>query len=170
MHSYVKGTADQNCPPWPDRIVTTCMSYLTTGGPGKECRTNKLPASGGIQERSKGERRHRSMCPTDLPESSLGSILAARTTRRTLSQNDWPETTRDWPHYHKPRDYEPQGWAVLLGPLPSKGSCSVSMCVSSDNPFLRVRQQPTLGLWNGVPLPVGYHLSFFLVNEYMFLS
>ena len=57
MHSYVKGTADQNCPPWPDRIVITCMSYLTTGGPGKECGTNKLLASGGIQERSKGSHR-----------------------------------------------------------------------------------------------------------------
>ena len=50
-------TADQNCPHWPDRIVTTCMSYLTTGGPGKECGTNKLLASGGIQERSKGSHR-----------------------------------------------------------------------------------------------------------------
>ena len=56
MHGYVKGTADQNCPPWPDRIVTTCMSYLRTGGPGKERGTNKPPPSGRIQERSKEER------------------------------------------------------------------------------------------------------------------
>jgi len=53
------------------------MSYLTTGGPGKEDGTNKLPPVGRIQERSKGEKRHQSICPIHLPESSLlESILA----------------------------------------------------------------------------------------------
>ena len=53
----VRGATDQNHVPWPDTIVTTCMSYLTTGGPCKELRNNKLPPTGRIQERSKGERR-----------------------------------------------------------------------------------------------------------------
>ena len=53
----VKGITDQNNLHWLGTIVTTCMSYLTTGGPGKECGTNKLPPTGRIQERSKGERR-----------------------------------------------------------------------------------------------------------------
>lgn len=37
----VRGHADRNRPPWPGAAVTICMSYLTTGGPGKERRTNK---------------------------------------------------------------------------------------------------------------------------------
>ena len=36
-------------------IVTTCISYLTTEGPGKGHGTNKLPPTGRIQKRSKGE-------------------------------------------------------------------------------------------------------------------
>ena len=74
-----RGITDQNCRPWPDPIVTTCMSYLTTGSPGKERGTHKLPPTGRIWERSKGERRRQSICPTNLPESfSLESILAER--------------------------------------------------------------------------------------------
>ena len=42
------------------------MSYLTTGSPGKEGRTNKLPPIGRIQERSK-EREDTS--PYVLPTS-----------------------------------------------------------------------------------------------------
>ena len=41
-----------------------------TGAPGKEPGTNKPLPSGRIQERSKEERRHQSICPTNLPESS----------------------------------------------------------------------------------------------------
>ena len=37
--------------------------------------------------------------------------------------------------------------------LPNKVSCSVSKCVSSDNSFPSVRQEPTLRPWKGVPLP-----------------
>ena len=55
-------STDQNCPLWPDPIITTCMSYLTIGGPGKECRTNKLPPTRRIRERSKGDRRHQYIC------------------------------------------------------------------------------------------------------------
>jgi len=57
------------------------MSYLTTGSPGKECGTNKLPPTGRIQERSKGERRLQSICPPNLPESFLlESIFEERCT------------------------------------------------------------------------------------------
>ena len=93
-NSPVRGTTDRN---HPGMIVTTCMSYLTTGGPGKERGTNKRPPTGRIRERSKGERGLQSICPINLPESfSLESILAERCTPpgRTLSQSDWPETTR----------------------------------------------------------------------------
>ena len=53
---FVRGTTDGNRPPWPELIVTICMSYLTTGVPGKEHGTNKLSPTGRIQEGSKGER------------------------------------------------------------------------------------------------------------------
>ena len=38
---------------------------------------NKLPASRRIQERSKGERRRQSLCPTNFPESSSLESLTA---------------------------------------------------------------------------------------------
>ena len=73
----VRATTDRNHPPWPGLITTTFRSYLITGGPGKEHGTNKLPPTGRSQERSKGGRRHQSMCLTKLSESfSLESILA----------------------------------------------------------------------------------------------
>ena len=66
---------------------------------------------------------------------------------------------RNEPHHPKKRDCEPHGRTVLLGspipllstwaPLPNKVSCFVSMCVSSDNSFPNVRQEPTLGYWKG---------------------
>ena len=31
----VRGTTDRSQLTWPGAIVATCMSYLTTGGPGK---------------------------------------------------------------------------------------------------------------------------------------
>ena len=81
---------------------------------------------------------------------------------KTLSQSDWSETT--WkliPIVIEPRDCEPHGRAVLLGsltlllfswaPLPNKVSCFVSTCVSSDNSFLNVRQEPTLRPWKRSP-------------------
>ena len=66
---------------------------------------------------------------------------------------------RNESHHHKIRDCEPCGRAVLLcsltlllstrGPFPNKISCFVSTCVSSDNSFPSVRQEPSLGPWKG---------------------
>ena len=57
---------------------------------------------------------------------------------------------------------EPRGRAVLLGsltlllsspvPIPDKIACFVSTCVSSDNSFPSVRQEPSFGPWKGSPL------------------
>ena len=85
-----------------------------------------------------------------LPESFwLESILVEQCVchthnvcpRRTLGQNDWPETTEINVMTINPRT---TGTAVLPGslnllllfaqaPLPNKVSCFVGMCVSSDN-------------------------------------
>ena len=98
-----------------------------------------------------------------LPESfSLASILAEQGVHHQegLSQNDWLKTTRK---LIPSPDCEPRGRAVLLGsltllpstrgPFPNKISCFVSICVSLDNSFLSVRQQPSFTPWEGVPLP-----------------
>ena len=72
----VTGNTDWNCPPWPGITVTICMSYFMTGDPDKEYATNKPPPTGRIQERSNGDRRHQSACPTNLPETFwLDSIV-----------------------------------------------------------------------------------------------
>ena len=60
--------------------------------------------------------------------------------------------------HHKTHDCEPHGRAVLGSltlllstwvPFPNKVSCFVSTCVSSDNLFLSVRQEPSFGPWKG---------------------
>ena len=76
-------------------------------------------------------------------------------------QDDWPGITGSSPITHKTQDCEPHGRAVLLGPLtcllstqaplPSKGFCFVSKCVSLGNSFPTVRQEPTLGPWKECP-------------------
>ena len=97
------------------------------------------------------------MCPTNLPESSLmESILA----EQCMNQQEGPCIRMIG---HKTQDYEPCGRGVLLGslsrllstqaPLLNKVSCCVSTCVSSDNSFLSVRQEPTSLALEGVPLP-----------------
>ena len=141
------------------------MSYLTTGGSGKEYRTNKLPPTVRIRERSKGEKRCQSIYLTNLPESfSLESILAERWACH--QEGPWvrmigQRQPRNKPHYYKTWDFELCGRAVLLGsltlllstwaPLPNEISRFVSMCVSLDNSFLSVRQEPILRPWKGLP-------------------
>ena len=44
------GTIDQKRMSWPVPIVTAFMSYLTTGGSGKEHWTNRRPPTGKIQD------------------------------------------------------------------------------------------------------------------------
>ena len=91
LNQNARGTTDSNHLPWPDVTGTTCMSYLTTGGPGKAHRTHRLPPTRRIRENSKGEKRCQSICPANLRESlSLESILTEPCTSpgKTLSQND----------------------------------------------------------------------------------
>ena len=136
---------------WPGKIVAICVSYLTTGGPGKELRTNELPNRKNLGEVKRREETpvHMSYWPPRilLAGVHLGWVMRAPP-GRTLSQNDWPETAQKLTHHHEIGDCEPRGRAVLLGsltlpfsartPLPKKVSCFISMCVSSDSSFLHV--------------------------------
>ena len=89
---------DWNRPPWSGTIVTICMSCFMTGGPGKEHWTKKSPATGRVQERSKGD----TTCPTTSQNPSR-CIHLGWTRRappgRTLSQNDWQP--RNESRHHK---------------------------------------------------------------------
>ena len=91
-------------------------------------------------------------------------VNKACTTRKD-SESEWlakdnPETN---PITIKPKtvSHKPRGRAVLLGsltlllstqvPFPNKISCFVSTCVSSDNSFPSVRQEPSFGACKGSP-------------------
>ena len=139
----------------PARDHGNLVSYFTTGDPGKEHRTYKPPPTRRIQERSKGDTTY--PATSQNPQWHPSWLSNACTTRRD-PESEW--LARDNLETHsvsiKP---EPHGQAVLLGsltllfyaqaPLPKKVSWFVSSCVSLDNSFLSVRQEPTLRPWKG---------------------
>ena len=160
---YGKHT-DWNRPPWPGTIATICMSCFMTGGPGKEHRTNNPPRTPPptrrVQERSKGG----TTCSTTSQNPSLWhpSWLNKVCTTRKDSESEWlakdnPETN---PITIKPETAshvaELFSWVPLpycsppRCPFPIK-SLALSACVSLDNSFLSVRQEPSFSLWKGCP-------------------
>ena len=133
------------------------------GGPGKEHGTNKPPPTRRVQERSKGD----TTCLTTSQNPSLCHpfwLNKACTTRKD-SESEWlakdnPETN---PITIKPETAshvtELFSWVPLpycsppRCPFPIK-SLVLSAHVSSDNYFLSVRQESTLGaLKGGLPFP-----------------
>ena len=159
-HAAEVGEAHWNRPPWPGSVVTICMSCFMTGDPGKEHGTNKPPPTGRVRERS--ERKHR--VSVHFPESlSLAPILAERCVHH--QEGLWIRRTGQRPpgnesHHHKTQDCEPVAEqspafpyppALYPGALPNKISGFVSTCVSSDNSFPSVRQEPSFGPWKGSP-------------------
>ena len=111
-------------------------------------------------EFKRGQEEEQGVLPTFQKPSHLNpSWLRDVCTSRKDSES--PETgqarllARDNPETHpitiKP---EPRDRGVLLllstqAPLPSKASCVISICVSSDNSFPSVRRQSTPGPWKG---------------------
>ena len=151
--SYCQGEHTHwNRPPWPGTMVTICESYFITGGPGKEHRTNKPPPTRRVWERSKGDTT--SQNPPRWHPSWLSNVCNTRRdpesewlARDNLESNPItikPETTS-----HTTEQFS---WVPLLCcslpeyPFPMK-SLAFSAHVSSDNSFLSVRQEPTLGPW-----------------------
>ena len=146
------------------------MRCFTTGGPGKEHRTNKPPPTARVRERSKGD----TACPTasQNPFCWHPSWLNKACTTRKNSESEW--LAKDNPETNsitiKPKTATQFCRAVLLGSLtlllsarvlfPNKISCFVSTCVSSDNSFLSVRQEPGFGPWKGSSFLQHFKLGF----------
>ena len=85
---YCQGKhTDWSLPPWPGTLVTICMSCFTTGGPGKEHRTNTPPPTGRVRERSKGD----TTCPNTSQNPPLWhpSWLNKACTTRKDSESEW---------------------------------------------------------------------------------
>ena len=137
------------------------MSYFMTGDPGKEHRSHKPPPTGGTQERSKGRRKTQVHVSSQNPSCWSPSWLSdAGTTRKTLNENDWPETTQKT--ISSPENLRlgaarqssssgfPYPWLFMGHPFPIK-SLALLTCISLDNLFPSVRQEPTLRPWKGPP-------------------
>ena len=62
---FVRGSTDWNRPPWPGTMITICISYLVTGGPGKECRTSHDQ----LEELGKSQKERGDSSPYVLPTS-----------------------------------------------------------------------------------------------------
>ena len=139
-----------NRPPWPGTTATICMSCFTTGGPGKEQGTNKPPPTRRVRERSKGE----TTCPTTSQNPLWHpSWLNKACTTRKDSESEW--LAKDNPETDsitiKPETASHVTEQFSWAPFPNKISCSVSTCVSLDNSFPSVRQEPSFGPWKGSP-------------------
>ena len=156
------GTTDQNCPPWPSLIGTTCMSYLTTGGPGKEHRANKLPPTRRIRE---GQKERGGTSPHVLPTSQNPCRWYPSWLRNKLGIRKGPESewlARDNLETNtiaiKPEAASHAAELFSWVPLPCSSplerlfpvvSCFVSTYVFSDSSFLSVKEEPTLRPWKG---------------------
>ena len=127
------GNIDQNCPSW-SGTISYCTSYLTSGGPGKEWGTNKLTPTRKIRERSKGA-RDTSTYDSKSPQILLDGIHLGwdmhTEPERTLSQNDWPETTS--PITIKPETVSHMAEKSCWVPLPC---CSLPGCSFPIKPLV----------------------------------
>ena len=133
-----------------------------TGGPRKENGTNKPPSTGRVQERSKSD----TTCPTTSqnPSRWYPSALNKVCTTKKDSESEWlakdnPETNpiaiKPETGSHMPEEFSlfPLPYCSLPGRLFPVVSCFVSTCVSSNNSYPSVRQEPTFGPWKGFSLP-----------------
>ena len=136
-----------------------------TGGPGKKHGTNKLPSTGRVWERPKGD----TVCRTTSQNPSLWqpSWLSNVYTTRKDSESEWlakdnPETNpinikpETVSHVAAQFSWVPLPYcSPLRCPFPIK-SLALSARVSSDNYFPSVRQEPTLMALEWAPLPTTY--------------
>ena len=180
VRAFVRRTSDWNLLPCPGTIVTTCVCYVKQEVLVRNA--EQATTARKIWKRSKGKKRLQSICPTNLPESfSLESILSEWCVHH--QEGPWirvigQKQLKKLPSYHETQDCEPHGRAVLLCfsnlqlsawvPLPNKLSCFVRTRVSSDNTFLSIRKEPSLGPWKWVPFLATVILSVLSLNWLIF--
>ena len=130
-----------------------------TGGPGKEQGTNKPPSTGRVQERWKGD----TICPTTSqnPFHWHPSWLNKACTTRKDSESEWlaKDNLETSPITIKPKTVQatwqsrspgfPYPTALPPGALSQENLLLCHTCVSSDNSFLSVRQEPSFIPWKG---------------------
>ena len=129
-----------------------------TGSPGKEQGTNNYQP----EEFRKSQKVTPRVQPP--PRILLAGIHLGWTRRappgRTLSQNDWLDSPETNPITIKPKtashvaeqfSWVPLPYCFLWAHFPNKISSFVSTCVSLDNSFLSVRQEPTFRPQKGSP-------------------
>ena len=92
---------------------------------------------------------------------------------RTLSQGDWPETPYKLnlapqnPRLQATWQSSPPGFpytAVLHQGTPPNKVFFSSTCVSSDNSFPSIRQEPTLQPWKGSPFLQQFYVKLYLTE------
>ena len=148
---------DRNCPPWPGTIVTICMSCLQV----VPVRNTELIILHQPEEFGKGQKETPHVLPP--PRILLSGIHLGWTRcappERTLGQKDWLKTN---PITIKPEAASDVAELFSWVPLPycspprcqrfpNKISCCVGTCVSLDNSFPSVRQEPSFRPWKGSP-------------------
>ena len=127
----------------------------------KDHGTNKPPPTRRVRKRSKGDTTCLTISqnPSLWHPSWLSNACATRKdSELELLAKDHLETN---PITIKPETVSHASRGVLLGsltlllstrvPFPNKISCFVSICVSWDNSFPSVRQEPSFGPWKGPP-------------------
>ena len=147
---------DWNCLSWSRKTVATCLSYPTTGGPGKESTTNKLPPTG----KNSGKVKRREEMPVSMSDRPPRTLTGTTLAERCMSHQEgpWVRTTGqrqpgNLSHHHESQDCEPRGRAVLLGSLPFWSppgrpfpikSLASSACVSPWTTDFRVSEKSAL--------------------------
>ena len=148
-------------------VVTICVSYFTTGSPGKEFGTNKPPPTGRVRERSKGD----STCPTTSqnPPPWHPSWLSNVCITRKDPESEWlaPGNREMKPITKKPKTAshmaEQLFWVPLSSCSPSKHPFPIKSLVLSApvSPqtisFWVLGNSPLLGPGRGpLPATIGY--------------
>ena len=131
-----------------------------TGDPDKEYGTSKPPPARRVRERSRGD----TACPSTSqnPSCSHLSWLSDACAIRKDSELEW--LAKDYPETNpitiKLKTASHVAEQFFWVPLPSRSppgcpfpikSLALSACVSSDNSFPSVRQEPSFRPWKGFP-------------------
>ena len=135
-----------------------------------EHRTNKPPPTGRVRERSKGD----TTCPTTSQNPSLWypSWLNKVCITRKDSESEWlakdnPESNPICKLCDRAVLWVPFPSCSPCRCFPSKISCFVSTCVSSDSSFPRVRQEPSFGPSKGSPFLQHYDCNKLIKHAFL---